>query len=1240
MLGVERAEVERDQLRHARAAAERYDAVVLLKNRHTLVAEPGRAGRGSPRWGRRGWRPPGPGTCSAGSSGRCSRPGSTPFDAASVGSWLHGAAAATAAARRTGHRARGRGRGVPTVCARLLGPLATSEACDGGRMTRHEHPCRRSRARRDRRRPRRGPRQRRDARATRWRRPRVDGRRQGRRLRPRDARGRPRRPRGRRRLARGRGPRGGPRAARRRRHRPGADLAGGARRGLPARGRGRRRRHRLLRRRARRDRAAAPRARARPPGCSSRSTPGWAGRRRPSRTGPTWCAAAAAAGARPARSRVTGRLVPLRLQRRARPPGQRRAGGRRSAEAVERRRAAGLDPEVRHLRELRRRRSPGPSARFDLVRCGLAPYGLSPVPERQHVRRARPGPGDDRAGPARGGQAGAGRVRGLLRAHLRHRARDHARRGPGRVRRRGAAHASSTAPSPRGRPAARPSPAGSAWTSSSSTSATTDARRRRRGRAVRARRRGRADRAGLGRGLRHHLLRDRHPDRRPVRAPARRRARRHRDTGARRRVREGTARAAPAAAVGAAARRGGRRRAWSSAGSRARREAGARRRRRRFGSPARRRRARSTTDDGLAPARRGRRGRAVRRRGAPRTPTRPTVVFVHGFALNLDCWHFQRRRFRGKRRMVFYDQRSHGRSGRSDAGARHDRPARPRPAARSSTQLAPDEPVVLVGHSMGGMSIVALAEQHPELFGDRVVGVGADLHRPPGGLRTHKMLSAATSPTPSAPGRRARPAGRRSQREPGSSSCARRTRLRVGFLVTERVRVRRRPVPAVVRRVRRLDDRRDAVRGARGVHPAVRRCSTSSTSLRRLRDGADRDHVRHQGPAHLDRPRPQDGRADPRRPAGRVRRRRPHGDLGAQGAGQRGPRACSPRPTPTSRLESADRRTGGRRRRADRTLVSGRRHEVGPEARRRGRRGRSTPASAPAAALDPPSTALDETEESSPRALAAHGGLLAHAGGRPGRRAAPRARAATCSACAGSRCTPTPSGTAWPARWCGTPSRSPRAAGSPGCRSPRAPSCRRTVRFWSRARLPRGRPGGHHRSPWPRSCPCEQRGADRRGDPRARRSGSPAVLRAGDLVILTGDLGAGKTTLTQGLGAGLRVRGGVTSPDLRDLPGAPVAGRRPRARARRRLPARRASPSSTTSTSTSPLDDSVTVVEWGEGLAEGLADDRLEVAITRARGDDVRPGTATTPTTSTPARPVHAGRRPLGRFGPRVTALA
>lgn len=127
-----------------------------------------------------------------------------------------------------------------------------------------------------------------------------------------------------------------------------------------------------------------------------------------------------------------------------------------------------------------------------------------------------------------------------------------------------------------------------------------------------------------------------------------------------------------------------------------------------------------------------------------------TVVFVHGFSLTLDCWHFQRAAFRGKRRMVFYDQRSHGRSERSTLeNATIDQLGRDLRAVID--QLAPDEKVVLVGHSMGGMSIVALAEHYPELFGDRVVGI-ALISTTAGGTRTHKMLSRFI---PDAIGRRA-----------------------------------------------------------------------------------------------------------------------------------------------------------------------------------------------------------------------------------------------------------------------------------------------------------------------------------------------------------------------------------------------------------------------------------------------------------------------------------------------------
>jgi pimeloyl-ACP methyl ester carboxylesterase len=98
-----------------------------------------------------------------------------------------------------------------------------------------------------------------------------------------------------------------------------------------------------------------------------------------------------------------------------------------------------------------------------------------------------------------------------------------------------------------------------------------------------------------------------------------------------------------------------------------------------------------------------------------------TVVFVHGYALNQDSFHFQRAALRGQARLVFYDQRSHGRSGRGPSdSASIGQLGRDLKAVLDV--VAPEGPVVLVGHSMGGMTVMALAEEYPALFGERVVG--------------------------------------------------------------------------------------------------------------------------------------------------------------------------------------------------------------------------------------------------------------------------------------------------------------------------------------------------------------------------------------------------------------------------------------------------------------------------------------------------------------------------------------
>lgn len=107
-----------------------------------------------------------------------------------------------------------------------------------------------------------------------------------------------------------------------------------------------------------------------------------------------------------------------------------------------------------------------------------------------------------------------------------------------------------------------------------------------------------------------------------------------------------------------------------------------------------------------------------------------------------------------------------------------------------------------------------------------------------------------------------------------------------------------------------------------------------------------------------------------------------------------------------------------------------------------------------------------------------------------------------------------------------------------------------------------------------------------------------AALRAGDVVILTGDLGAGKTTFTQGLGAGLGVRGDVTSPTFVIARMHPSVVDGP---ALVHVDAYRLGESAELDDLDldTALEESVTVVEWGAGLAEALADDRLEVRIGR-----------------------------------------
>ena len=108
---------------------------------------------------------------------------------------------------------------------------------------------------------------------------------------------------------------------------------------------------------------------------------------------------------------------------------------------------------------------------------------------------------------------------------------------------------------------------------------------------------------------------------------------------------------------------------------------------------------------------------------ADEAPARPTIVFVHGYCLDMGTFHFQRRDLtrRGEYRLVCYDQPGHGRSGRLESGD-YEISALADTLRAVIEQTVPDGQLVLVGHSMGGMTIMALAERYPEMFDDRVAG--------------------------------------------------------------------------------------------------------------------------------------------------------------------------------------------------------------------------------------------------------------------------------------------------------------------------------------------------------------------------------------------------------------------------------------------------------------------------------------------------------------------------------------
>jgi len=245
-------------------------------------------------------------------------------------------------------------------------------------------------------------------------------------------------------------------------------------------------------------------------------------------------------------------------------------------------------------------------------------------------------------------------------------------------------------------------------------------------------------------------------------------------------------------------------------------------------------------------------------------------------------------------------------------------------------------------------------------------------------------------------------------------------------------------------------------------------------------------------------------------------------------------------------------------------------------------------------ALDPPAAALGETEESIAARLGTHGGLLACVDG--------EAVGALLLDPVGSTTYLRRFGVLPTARGHGVAAALIEAAveaadGSHDLTVVAREELPETVRFWERQgfrEIGRVSPNVELRRPL-RTHAFQVPDADAMRDLGRSLAGQ---LAAGDLLVLSGELGAGKTTFTQGLGAGLGVRGDVTSPtfviarvhpSLVDGPDLVHVDAY-------RLGGLEELDDLDLDTS---LDEAVTVVEWGEGLAEGLSESRLEVAIVR-----------------------------------------
>jgi len=164
-----------------------------------------------------------------------------------------------------------------------------------------------------------------------------------------------------------------------------------------------------------------------------------------------------------------------------------------------------------------------------------------------------------------------------------------------------------------------------------------------------------------------------------------------------------------------------------------------------------------------------------------------TIVLVHGYTLSSGAFHFQRRallsELGGRVRLVLFDQRSHGGSQRS-APENATVAQLAKDLATVLDALAPQGPVMLVGHSMGGMTVLQLAADRPELFGDRVVAavlIATSL----GGLPPVNL--GLPSPIGRAAGAVAPVLMRGARRVPGLIDAGRRVGTDLSFVITRRM---------------------------------------------------------------------------------------------------------------------------------------------------------------------------------------------------------------------------------------------------------------------------------------------------------------------------------------------------------------------------------------------------------------------------------------------------------------------